>query len=339
MYSEKDLISAIDAGVLSAQTATAFRQHVVSLHAQPAADAGSQPDEENFRLITSFNDIFVVIACALLLISVYLIFEYTTGMKRVSPLAVSVAAWGLAEFFTRKRQMALPSIGLLLTYVGGVFITCTSLSGSAGGWFAAGCGAVTAAAAWLHWRRFHVPITVAAGALAIVLNVFLWLTSLGPNARDGVPAFMLVAGIATFAVAMRWDSSDTLRQTRRSDVAFWLHLVAAPLIVHPVFAQLGIYGSAPSPLTTLVVVGLYLLIALVSLATDRRALMVSALAYVLYALNALLKQSGLVSLSFAFTGLMIGSVLLLLSAFWHPARSRVMGWFPQTWTSRLPSPR
>ena len=38
-------------------------------------------------------------------------------------LLVAVAAWPLAEFFTRKRRMALPSIILLLAFVGGVFAT------------------------------------------------------------------------------------------------------------------------------------------------------------------------------------------------------------------------
>ena len=38
-------------------------------------------------------------------------------------LFVAATAWGLAEFFTRKRRMALPSIILLLAFVGGVFET------------------------------------------------------------------------------------------------------------------------------------------------------------------------------------------------------------------------
>src|SRR2546430_3225670 len=41
-----------------------------------------------------------------------------------------------------------------------------------------------------------------------------------------------------FLFAMWWDGSDRARLTRRSDVAFWLHLLAAPMIVHPVFTLL-----------------------------------------------------------------------------------------------------
>ncbi len=31
---------------------------------------------------------------------------------------------------------------------------------------------------------------------------------------------------------MRFDMTDPERLTRRTDIAFWLHLLAAPLIVH-----------------------------------------------------------------------------------------------------------
>ena len=48
---------------------------------------------------------------------------------------------------------------------------------------------------------------------------------------------VFAAGIAIFTYAMRWDISDRARQTRRSDVAFWLHLLAA---LHPICQIPGI---------------------------------------------------------------------------------------------------
>jgi hypothetical protein len=80
---------------------------------------------------------------------------------------------------------------------------------------------------------------------------------------------------------------------------------------------------------------LYLAIALVSLSIDQRALLVSALSYVLYTFSALLKQYGVVSLNFAITALAIGSALLLLSAFWHASRAFVVGRFPLALRARL----
>ena len=40
-----------------------------------------------------------------------------------APLGVAIVSWGLALYFTAKRRMALPSILLLLAFVGGVFST------------------------------------------------------------------------------------------------------------------------------------------------------------------------------------------------------------------------
>ena len=326
MYSEEDIASAIKAGILTDETATAFRNHIAQLKAESAVD------EEHFRLITGFNDIFVVIACLLLLASVAWI--GATFAPWLGAAAVSAASWALAEFFIRKRRMALPAIVLLLAFVGGIlaagimFLDKTSTS------FVV-ASALAGAAAWLHWLRFQVPITVAAGVAAVVgcMIAFIFVTT--PEARNWASTISFIAGIAVFVLAMKWDAADTMRQTRRSDVAFWLHLLAAPLLVHPIFASLGVFTGQTQLGQAILVLLLYVAIALVSLSIDRRALMVSALIYVLYTFSALLKQFGVVSLSFAFTAFVIGSALLLLSAFWHPSRAFILRLFPPSVQKRL----
>jgi hypothetical protein len=149
--------------------------------------------------------------------------------------------------------------------------------------------------------------------------------------------FVLLLGIGVFLFAMRWDSSDPARVTRRSDVAFWLHLLAAPMIVHPVFTLLRLNDGTATVSEGLVVILLYVVLGITALAIDRRALLVSALAYVLYALSELLKQVGAVELNIALTALVIGSALLLLSAFWHQARSMVVERLPANLRTRLPN--
>ena len=150
---------------------------------------------------------------------------------------------------------------------------------------------------------------------------------------------MLLLGIGVFLFAMRWDSSDPARVTRRSDVAFWLHLLAAPMIVHPVFTLLGLNDGTATIGEGLIVIALYVVLGLTALAIDRRALLVSALAYVLYALSELFKQFGAVELNIALTALVIGSALLLLSAFWHQARSLVVRQLPAALQAKLPLSR
>ena len=331
MYSDGDITSAVEAGVMTNEDAAAFRNFIAEKRHTPAVD------EEHFRLITGFNDIFVVIACLLLLISITWIGESVT--LAVGVLLQTVTAWALAEYFIRKRRMALPSIVLLLAFVGGVVATGILFlkdSGLSEEIIVGVPSAAAAISAWLHWLRFKVPITVAAGTAALVAGVMMLLFALVPEARKWMVPITFTAGIVVFMAAMYWDGSDTQRQTRRSDVAFWLHLIAAPLIVHPVFSVLEIFDAQLGLWQAGAVTALYVIIAIVSISIDRRALMVSALVYVLYAFNTLLEQYGVVSLGFAFTAFSIGSGLLLLSAFWHVCRQAIVEHYPQFIQQRLP---
>lgn len=331
MIGEDDLTSAIEAGVISGETAAALRAHVEQRNQTSAAD------DEQFRLVSGFNDIFVVIACVLLLASMKWI-AATIGAPVFGGLAIAVSAWLLSEFFVRRRHMALPAIVLLLAFVFGLFVSVPAILGENNLSFGI-ASAVTAVGALVHWWRFQVPITVAAGTAAVVGAIVIGSLATIPGADKVLPLLLFATGLAVFALAMRWDAADTQRRTRRSDVAFWLHLLAAPLLVHPVFTTLGLSSGATHLIAAIVVVVLYVFIALVSLAIDRRALMVSALAYVLYTFSALLKEFGMVSLGFAVTALAIGSALLLLSAFWHRSRGFVLGLLPATMQARLPASR
>jgi hypothetical protein len=361
MYSQQELDDAVESGVITAEAAAALRMHIERQRTT------SIPDEEQFRLITGFNDIFVSIAAAILLFAVGWIGQsigQATGLvisdhgelgpSFLAPLAIAATSWGLALFFTGRRRMALPSILLLLAFVGGVLATSAFalvqiigpdrfnndnqvLAATVGGVSAA----LAAGAAWLHWRRFHVPITVAAGAAAIAgLFLAIVVAIVQPvdsqSAKNLILGFVLLLGIGMFLFAMWWDSSDRARLTRRSDVAFWLHLLAAPMIAHPIFALLGLTNGTVSTVEGLLVVGLYVLFGLTALAVDRRALLVSALAYVLYALTELFKQFGAVELNIALTALVIGSALLLLSAYWHQARRLIVMRLPSSLQGRLP---
>lgn len=351
MYSDSDLESAVAAGALSPQEAQRFRDYIARDRSTPAVD------EEHFRLLTGFNDIFVAIAAIILLVAVAWMGNEIPprididGPSPFAGLLVAGAAWGLAEFFTRKRRMALPSILLLLAFVGGIFaasfLTIVLSVGEEAirndergmALIASASAAITAGAAWLHWKRFRVPITVAAGAAAVTALVLgLIASAVGDteSLRDILLGFGLLLGIGVFLFAMWWDASDPRRQTRRSDVAFWLHLLAAPLIVHPIFSLLGLTDGDASTVEAIVVVLVYVAFGITALAIDRRALLVSALAYVLWALTDLFERYGAVELSFAMTAFVIGSALLLLSAFWHTARRGVVNTLPETLRSKLP---
>ena len=356
MYSQQELDDAVASGVITADAAAALRVHIEKQRATAI------PDEEQFRLVTGFNDIFVSIAAAILLFAVGWIGQsigQSTGLvidrngpTFLAPLFVAAVSWGLALYFTARRRMALPSILLLLAFVGGVFATALfslilgvgpdNVNGNdqLGGVLAAISAAIAGAAAGLHWRRFQVPITIAAGAAAVAgIVVGLLVAGLGQNAEQAkniILGLVLFLGVGIFLFAMWWDSSDRGRLTRRSDVAFWLHLLAAPMIVHPIFTLLGLNNGSATLSEGLIVIVLYVALGLTALAVDRRALLVSALAYVLWALADLFKRFGAVELNIALTALVIGSALLLLSAFWHQARAAIVRPLPEGLRERLP---
>jgi hypothetical protein len=339
-----DLDAAVAAGILDA----AARDRLLAfIRARTEGTAG--PDNESFRFLTGFNDIFVTLACVLLLGAIPALLP---GLAAAGVMAA--ASWALAEYFTARRRMALPSILLLLAFVGSVFaftfllltggghwglaVQQARLTGQTAAFFAPlmVAGLAGAGAAALHWRRFRVPITLAAGASALAVGAMALIGAVfGPE--PGVLVAALLSGLAIFALAMRYDMTDRERLTRNTDIAFWLHLLAAPLIVHPVFALSGLLDASPGPGAAALVLSVYLVLTLVALAIDRRALLVSALAYVIFALQGLF-EAGQVAAGFGLTALVLGSFLVMLSAAWGSLRRRLLRQLPPAWTGRLPLP-
>jgi hypothetical protein len=348
-FDDQDLDRAVSTGALSAEQVSSFRSWMATRRVGPVAD------EEHFQLVSSFNDIFVVIACAIVLISIYL---FTRNMGFVPLLLVAVMAWFMAEFFTRKRHMALPSITLLLTFLLSIFIATGRLvDGSLSGLSNAAAGSagsskfieyavpclVTVVAAYLHWLRFRVPVTVAAGTCALSGAVLIGIIALLPAQLKSASAFIaLLIGLAIFAFAMFWDRKDPKRVTRDSDIAFWLHLLAAPIIVQSIFSLIASPSSNQvNWLHGVLALVAYAIFTVVSLAVDRRALMVSALSFILFLLTQLIaKQSegeSSFATGFAIVGMLIGSGLLVLSAFWHRARKPIVNALPNSIAAKLPA--
>ena len=258
MYSQDEINSAVASGALSEDAANGLRAHVAELRSMPVAN------EEQFRLITSFNDIFVAIGVIIMLVAVGAIGGAMIGgitpdnvwqaslMGFVPSALVAGTAWFLAEVFTRKRRMALPSIILLLAFVGAIFVTTASIvflpfglifgpgsfaAAEAAGWepdettgaivvalMLTITGAITTGLTWLHWRRF-----TAAGAVASISlgNVVLiaGFAGLLPNVAGILPVVFgllaaIVAGIGVSLVTRPPSASCIERVVAPIDAAF-----------------------------------------------------------------------------------------------------------------------
>ena len=114
-YRDEDIDSAVKDGVLSSEHAQALKEYITKLHSTQ-----HRVDEEHFRLVTGFNDIFVVIASVLFIVSVSKLAGFFNSWL-VGP-ACAAAAWLLSEYFVKQRRMALPAIVCALAWTVGLLI-------------------------------------------------------------------------------------------------------------------------------------------------------------------------------------------------------------------------
>jgi hypothetical protein len=334
MYTDDDLNRAVKDGVLDQDSVKRFQNYIAQSRNTVLAD------EERFRLVSSFNDIFVLVA------SVMLIFGVVNVVARPwGAFSCAVLAWGFAEVFTKSRRMASPSIIYALVFsiapAYGLFYSLDgiqSFTGSSGEFYALTCAAALAAAcAALFWKRFQVPIAVTLffGAFIGLTYALLVAITGGPRALH-VP-FFLIAGLATFAIAMRYDMRDLNRVTVNGDIAFWLHLLAASLTVHTVFQILELMGDKGSLMSSVTAIGAFSAFIVVALVIDRRAALVSAAVYVIAALVANFRSLEISKDSSAWSILLVGASLLLLAWGWGALRKRLLVLLPKSLAMRVPA--
>ena len=84
------------------------------------------------------------------------------------------------------------------------------------------------------------------------------------------------------------------------------------------------------------VFAIYILLTIASLILDRRALMVAALGYALYAASTLFTNAGNDDLAYALAAVTIGGGLLMLSALWAAARRQIVRLLPAGAAAKLP---
>jgi hypothetical protein len=354
MIPDEVLGLAVEREIISAEQAAGLR--ALARERDPAI--AEPQDEERLRFVSGFGDVFVTIGLALFLGSL----GYFVGVATepfVTSAVIALTSWLLAEFFTRRRRMALPSIVLLIIFAGACYyavVVAFKVPPTApqfgGNWFARSLGLnpdkpgqlaaatlLTAVLVLLHYLRFRVPITVAAGTAAVAGTLLAICYALAPDVTAAaLNILLLVCGLAIFSVAMRFDMSDPQRVTRSTDIAFWLHLLAAPLIVHPLISGLLGGRSLPDTSAALAVLSVFLALGGVAVLVDRRAMLVSGLTYAGIAFGTLINRAGLTDKTVPATLLALGAFVLLLSAGWRPLRAAILNLLPGRLSQRLPNP-
>jgi hypothetical protein len=360
MLQEADLEAAVAQGIVTDAQAAALRDLAQRRARERAIALGH---EERFRFLRGFNDVFFAIGVVLFVIGVaYFMPGGATGY-----LLTAAVVWGLAEVLVKRRRLVLPGILLAVAFV--ALMVAASVGLPAEGWLGAGIdwhvptalsilqglqyypggpllfaarALVPAAAAAAFYWRFRLPFALLPLAVSLMIAALGVASFLVPQATavSDMVVFLL-CGLAVFAAAMGFDLSDRERLTRRADCAFWLHLLAAPLIVRSVMslaAQPRPFARTMSPELAVAVVVIVALLTVVAVAIDRRALLVAGLAYLGWAVGFALTAVGRGNGAFvlAATLVILGALVLTLGAGWVPLRRRLLALLSPAISNRLP---
>jgi hypothetical protein len=382
LISAETLDKAVAAGLISQTTRDQLEvmERAVAL-APEARRADDEGDEENLRLVGGGNDLFVTVGTVLL--SAGFFFVLTTSLPGQTfwiAGILAVFAWGLAEIVTRQHRMKLSSSVLALIFMAAILVALAlqveasfgirkpetiwqllalRQTASRAGYLFLGGGIIAAA---IYFWRFRVPIIAGAIAIAFTLLAFLQTAiilydsvttgAIAPPRLEDVPELLraalympLICGLIVFATGVAFDIYDRDRRKIWSDCAFWLHVVSAPMLVHPLFimatGQNVVFGHiAPDANATIMLTILILGFLYVALAIDRRSLLVPTLAYfgslgIYYLVNSASDSTGIPP--FALILVVVGALIILFGAGWQRIRRIVVKpTLPATVIRRLP---
>jgi hypothetical protein len=263
-------------------------------------------------------------------------------------MPVAAVMWLLAEYFGRRRRMLLPTMAAITIFTlysglsfgmiasgltGANANTITSLTqawdtlGNTGMGTFIGCGGAAA----LAWLRFRLPFCM------FLMAVSVAAAATRSPASSAMRALSSAASCRSSSASPRSaPPSGLTRKTRPdhalSDNAFWLHVAAAPQIILGLRGMImGAPNATPSTPEAMVLLASLIGLGLLSLALNRRALVVSSLFSFWLALGQVVDAvGGGGSTSFIATTLLLGTGIILLGGGWHTARRWVLGWVPKT---------
>ncbi|MBY5538608.1 hypothetical protein HFO60_00735 [Rhizobium leguminosarum] len=321
--------------------------------AQPAMEAEGQAswsDTETPRFVRGFHDVLITIGVVVAL----------GGLWGLAALyAVLPAIIVLSEILVRRQRLALPAVSLTIALfcwtcllMSHFFPPWTPTSQSFGAeatQFVAGFPIILGA----YYACYRVPLSLALciiSVLAFVLTLLLRLVQWA----SGNPAFFLdhpvvlalvalICALGLLGTALYFDLGDRLRRTTRSDIAFWLHLGAAPALLYSTVSLLSlgegvrIFDVGNMSARTPVVVATVAALMLIGLIIDRRAFVTSGLLSLGVAIFDVVRKGNATVDTYIFTTLIVvGAIVLIIGTGWMPLRRLVLRALPPAIAKRLP---
>lgn len=316
----------------------------------PADEPAAEVEEsESPRFVRGFHDILITIGITAALVGLW-------GL--LGNIAVMVATVGLAEILILRQRLALPAFCLTLFFAAAaisVMFPFAERLADDRSVALGGLGLFLAQPIVLlpfYWR-YRVPVSLAAMILGGFMACFMMVmaaidVSVAGDVFESQPLLTIVVAlvfaVALFAIAMAFDLGDRHRVTRRSDVAFWLHLAAAPALLYTLFAFLLFDGSASiwwardpgftEAVIAMVVITIFMLIGIL---IDRRAFVTSGLISLGVAVAAIAREANIDMSEFVTLPLFaVGLIVLVLGIGWQRLRAIFLGAMPDSLTSLLP---
>jgi len=276
--------------------------------------------EEPLKFIRSFGDVFITLGVILLAVSINM--ANLAGYYAVIPVIGFVL---VAEWLVRVRRLALPGIAILLSilfFVNEAIVldnettTVSSL-------------AIISLTSFLFYLRYKMPFSLlplSAASVAIGIN------QVGLDTLK-TPIIFAGFGLMVFIVALWFDTKDTKRISHLSDSAFWLHLLAAPLIVHGAMVTMlvseqPLFSSLAKEVFIFVFFAAFFMLALF---IDRRAMLISTQLYVIYALTQIL-QDNMNSAQdvMIYILIVLGLFVIYFGAYWYKTRRFIFGFLSES---------
>lgn len=280
--------------------------------------------EEPLKFIRSFGDVFIAFGIGILVVAINML-----GLSQYEYLVPIIGFILMAEWLVRVRKMALPGMVILIAILFYVHRSINIDNEQSAIW----TFALIAATSLAFYVRYKMPFSLLplAGALIAIATIMIGEQVLSD------PIIFSVLGLAVFSVAMLFDSQDTKRETHLSDSAFWLHLLASPLIVHGAMLSMlfGDHAWLQAIDKEIIIVIFFTGFLLLALLLDRRAMLISTQMYMIYALTQLVQGQFSNSQNLIIYILMaLGMFIIFFGTFWYRTRRLLFGFMSGSTLSR-----
>lgn len=310
MITKNNLEQAAEKNIISPEQVEPLFQFLTQQSPDLVADSFDEISEEPLKFIRSLGDIFLTLGIVLLVIAISL--SGISGMNYIFPLAGFIL---IAEWLVRIRRLALPGMAILVAIL--YFVQKIMMFETENATLL--MFGVLAVTSYLFYLRYKMPFSLLPLAASLVAMV---ITQIGFDVMQH-PIVFSALGLFVFAFAFWFDSRDTRRISHLSDNAFWLFLLASPLIVHGVMVSILLsdqvwIANISKEILMIVFFALFFLLALF---LDRRAMLISTQIYIIYSLTQLFKGSLTNAqdiIMYVLVGL--GLFVLYFGAYWYKSR-------------------